>query len=268
MGLEQYSKAIQETAQNLRIIDDMLFRLLAEQAGVCQEILRILLDMPGLVVESVTAQSAVKSLHREVVLDALCVLENGRYANIEMQKGSGNDDVLRTRFHAAALTAAYTPKGTEFADVPQVAILYITEYDALHNGQVFTHVKRCMETLGGFLPVCDREDIYFANTVVQDGSDRSQLLQMFLRKDAFEDGRYPELSRAVRYFKETEGGYLRVCKTVEDYAKDYAKDYGQRCREEGRTEGIEIALRMLKQKGYNIGDVTPEELAVEDSWAK
>ena len=275
MGLEQYSKAIQETAQNLRIIDDVLFRLLAEQAGVCQEILRTLLGMPGLVVESVTAQSVVKSLHREIVLDALCVLENGEHANIEMQKGSGNDDVVRTRFHAAALTAAYTPKGTEFTDVPQVTILYITEYDALRNGQTFTHVKRCMETPGGFLPVCDREDIYFANTAVQDGSDRSQLLQMFLRKDAFEDERYPELSRAVSFFKKTEGGYLRVCKTVEDYARkfaqDYAKDYGQQCRieghKEGRAEGIELALRMLKQRGYDIGDVTPEELAVEDSLA-
>ena len=127
--------------------------------------------------------------------------------------------------------------------------------------------------------MCDREDIYFANTAVQDGSDRSQLLQMFLRKDAFEDERYPELSRAVSFFKKTEGGYLRVCKTVEDYARkfaqDYAKDYGQQCRiegheegrKEGRAEGIEVALHLLKQRGYDIGDVTPEELAVEDSLA-
>ena len=66
-----------------------------------------------------------------------------------------------------------------------------------------------------------------------------------------------------------------MCKTVEDYARkyaqDYAKDYGQQCRieghKEGRAEGIELALRMLKQRGYDIGDVTPEELAVEDSLA-
>ena len=35
MSLEQYSKATQETAQNLRIIDDALFRLMAERPGVC-----------------------------------------------------------------------------------------------------------------------------------------------------------------------------------------------------------------------------------------
>ena len=38
----------------------------------------------GIYLESVTAQSVVKSLHREIVL------ENGEHANIEMQKGSGN----------------------------------------------------------------------------------------------------------------------------------------------------------------------------------
>lgn len=195
-----------------------------------------------------TAQSVVKSLHREIVLDAHCILENGEQVNIEVQKGMRNDDVMRTRFHAAALTAAYTPKGVDFSGVPQVSILYITEYDALGNGQTVTHVKRCMETPEGYLPVSDREDIFFANTAVHDGSEKSQLLQLFLREDAFEDERYPELSRAVRYFKQTEGGCLRVCKTVEDYAKNYAKDYakayGQQCRVEERKE---IISRMLSK---------------------
>lgn len=142
MSLEQYSKATRETAENLRIIDDALFRLMAKRPGVCQELLRTLLDMPKIRVVRVTAQSVVKSLHREIVLDALCQLENGEYINIEMQKGFSNDDVVRTRFHAVALTSAYTPKGTDFKDIPQVTILYITEYDALHNNQTVTHVKR------------------------------------------------------------------------------------------------------------------------------
>ena len=37
---------------------------------------------------NVNSQSVVKSLHREVTLDALCILENGEYVNIEMQKRS------------------------------------------------------------------------------------------------------------------------------------------------------------------------------------
>ena len=142
----------------------------------------------------------------------------------------------------ASVTAAYTPKGTDFADVPQVTILYITEYDALHNGRTITHIKRYMETNNGIAPVDDGEDIFFANTVVKDGSDKSELLQLFLRNDSFEDAKFPELSKAVKYFKETEGGLGKMCKTVEDYARNYAKDYAEErakiSREEGRSEGL------------------------------
>lgn len=247
MGLEQYSKATRETADKLRIIDDALFRLMAESEGVCQEILRTLLDMPDLTVVKVTAQSVVPSLHREITLDALCILDDGEYVNIEMQKGSSNEDILRTRFHAAAITAAYTPKGTAFADVPQVTILYISEYDALNNRQAVTHVKRCMKTGDGFIPVNDKEDIFFANTAIKENSDKSELLQLFLRNDAFEDAKFPELSKAVRYFKKTEGGRSIMCKAVEDYAMEREMA--------GRSEERFNAITKMIKKGYSKEDI-------------
>ena len=251
MSYEQYSKATRETAENLRIIDDAMFRLVAKRREVCQEILRTLLDRPSLTVLRVTPQCVVTSLHREIVLDVLCLLEDGTHTNIEMQKGSGNDDIKRNRFYAASTTAAYTPKGTDFSNIPQVTILYITEYDALHNGQMITHVKRCMETQEGFVPVDDGEDIFFANTVVKDGSDKSELLQLFLRKDAFEDIKFPELSNAVRYFKQTEGGLGEMCKTVEDYAKNYAKDYAEEREKLGRKEERLNAICKMLQSGLS-----------------
>lgn len=258
MSLEQYSKATRETAKNLRVIDDAMFRLVAERKDVCQEILRTLLDKPQLQVVKVTSQSVIASLHREITLDALCILEDGQYVNIEMQKGSGNDDIRRTRFHAAAATAAYTPKGTDFSDIPQVTILYISEYDALQTGQTITYVKRCMKTKEGFIPVDDKEDIFFANTAVKDDSDKSELLQLFLRKDVFEDAKFPQLSKAVKYFKETEGGLGEMCKTVENYAKNYAEDYAKEREKIGREEGRKEArseerldtIRKMIQKGF------------------
>lgn len=231
MGNTQYSKATKETAENLRIIDDAMFRLVAERKEACQEILRTLLDRPQLRGLKVTPQCVITSLYREIVLDVLCILKNG----------------------------AYTPKGTDFSDIPQVVILYITEYDALHNGQMITRVKRCMDTQEGYVPVDDGEEIFFANTVVRDDSDKSELLQFFLRKDAFEDVKFPELSRAVKYFKETEGGFGEMCKTVEDYAKNYAKDYAEEREKIGLEKGLERgrseermnAIRKMLQNGFN-----------------
>lgn len=132
-----------------------------------------------------------------------------------------------------------------------MTILYITEYDALHNGQMITHVKRCMETDEGYAPVDDGEDIFFANTVVQDGSDRAELLQLLLRTDVFEDAKFPELSKAVRYFKETEGGFGEMCKTVEEYARNYAKDYAEEREKIGRSEERMNAIRKMLQSGLS-----------------
>lgn len=264
MSLEQYSKATRETAENLRIIDDALFRLMAEREGVCQEILRTLLDMPSLDVVNVNSQSVVKSLHREVTLDALCILENGEYVNIEMQKGACNDDIARTRFHAASLTSAYTPKGTDFADISQVKILYITEYDALNNKQAVTHVKRCMKTNDGFIPISDKEDIFFANTAIKENSDKSELLQLFLRKDAFDDAKFPELSKAVKYFKETEGGRSEVCKTVENYAMDYALDYAKTYAKKERIDAIQNMLELGLSKEQILTKYSEEEIKMAE----
>ena len=50
-----------ETAANLRIIDDALFRLMGEKPGVCEEILRTLLDMPHLQVVKVSVQSVSRA---------------------------------------------------------------------------------------------------------------------------------------------------------------------------------------------------------------
>ena len=254
--LEQYSKATQETAENLRIIDDALFRLIAEKKDVCQEILRTLLDMPNLTVLSVKAQHLIKSFHREITLDALCILENGSLGNIEMQKGDANDDIARTRFHASAITAQYTPKGTDFSDIPDITILYITEYDALRNNQTVTHVSRCMKTEKGYIPVDDGEDIIFANTYVNDGSDKSELLQLMLNKKSFYNEKFPAISNAVKYFKDTEGGRGEVCKSVELYAKEYAREYAKEyAKEYARGERAEIIANMLHE------GMQPEEIA-------
>ena len=116
---------------------------------------------------------------------------------------------------------------------------------------MITYVKRCMETREGFVSVDDGEDIYFVNTVVRDGSDKSELLQLFLRKDVFEETKFPELSKAVKYFKETEGGFGEMCKTVEDYAKNYAKDYAEEREKIAREEERKNAIRKMLGSGLS-----------------
>ncbi len=246
--IKKYTSGVIKTAKDLRIIDDTLFRLIAERKDVCQEILRTLLGDDGLVVHKSTPQYDFSGFHfhRAITVDCLCELSDGTLCNIEMQKGNINDDIRRCRFHASTITTSKTPTNTAFKDIPDVKILYITEYDALKNGQVVTLVKRCQNTNGEFAPVDDGEEIYFANTAVKDNSEGSKLLQLFLKREAFHEAAFPALSNAIDYFKNQKEGQDAVCKAVEDYAKKYAKEYGTEC-----CIGLLVSL-------VNDGAITPE----------
>lgn len=255
MQLDHYSKATLETASGLRIIDDSLWRLVVAKQNVCQEILRTLLDMPKLKVVKVNVQEVIQSLHREITIDALCILDDGSICNIEMQKGDGNDDIKRTRFHASSITAKHTPKGTDFENIPNVTILYITQYDALKNNRTITHVSRCMNTKSGkYVPINDGEDIVFANTEVKENSDKSELLQLMLRKDAFYNDKFPATSKAVNYFKNTKGGMSKVCKSVELYAENYAKKYAEEVAKESFNNGRIKAITDFLSNGGTKAD--------------
>lgn len=219
-----YSPETKRKAKELRIIDDALFRLIAEQKDVCQEILQTLLEDNSIKVVSVTSQATISSLERGIILDALCKFSDGSYCNIEMQKTTNENDMKRVRFHASALTTSKTSKNTKFDNIPNVKILYITEYDALHNNQTITHISRCQLKANQYVPIDDGEDIIFANTQIVDGSKQSDLLQLFLRTDSFYNCDYPNLSRAIHHFKETTKGVNRMCESIEAYANERATE--------------------------------------------
>ena len=71
---------------------------------------------------------------------------------------------------------------------------------------------------------------------------RRDVLCIANKKAVFEETKFPELSKAVKYFKETEGVFGEMCKTVEDYAKDYAEEREEIAREEERKNAIRKML--------------------------
>ena len=220
-----YKKETIDTVDKLRLIDDSLFRLVAADPAACQEILRNILDDDKLIViGKPTPQYMITSLEREVILDVLCRTSEGTYVNVEMQTGNHNDDERRTRFHAAAITTAKAKKGTEFKDIPDVIVIYITEYDALKNDETVTFCGRYYKKHGELVRANDGEAIYYANTAVKDNTAHTELLQLLLKRDPFDDPKFPALSERMRYYKGTEKGRQEMCTTVDNYAKDYARN--------------------------------------------
>ena len=110
----------------------------------------------------------------------------------------------------------------------------------LHKGDILlcghTHVPKCIE---------DGEDIVFANTCIVDDSDKSRLLQLMLRKDAFCDERFPAVSNAVKYYKETKGGQEAMCEAVERLGEIFAESRVKETR-------IEMIRNFLNNGGSEI----------------
>ena len=87
----------------------------------------------------------------------------------------------------------------------------------------------------------------YANTVCHDNTEKSELLNLFLEKKAFQNDKFPKLSQAMQYFKEDRNGVSKVCTLVEEYAKDYAKKFANEYADEQvKKERIECAKALIE----------------------
>ena len=169
---------IREEAKKLVPIDDIMFRKMAEDDGFCQEILRVILSDPKLIVVRNQPQFPVTNLQgRSVILDAHCILGDGREVDIEVQKANDDNHQKRVRYNGSVLTANITDPGIKFEKVPDICVVFISRFDMFKDGLPLYHVDRVVRETGrivdnGF------EEIY-VNAAVNDGTDVAELMEVF-----------------------------------------------------------------------------------------
>ena len=250
-----------EKVRNLRPIDDVCFEYLAAQPGVCREMLRTILEDPGLEVKEVTVQSSERNLYgRSVRLDALCTLGSGRLVNIEVQRSDNDDHLKRARYNAAVITSKNTNPGDNFKDIPDLIVVYISEFDFLKQNLTTYHIEKVIRETG--TPVDDGLHEIFVNTVVKDGSDISDLMSCFKRPE-FDDPKFPVLSYTMKNMKETEKGVSAMCAVMKHY-EDIAEARGEA---RGEVKGVD-KFALLLQKLLAAGRQSDIELASKDPDAR
>lgn len=122
LDLQQYHDQIQA----LRPMDDVVFEVLIQQPGVCEEMLRVLLDCPDLIVLDIHAQHSIRNLlKRSVRLDALCHLPNNKLVNIEIQNENNTNHFKRVRYNEACVTTQATDPGTDFENIPTQNMIWL-----------------------------------------------------------------------------------------------------------------------------------------------
>ncbi|MGN1156689.1 MAG: PD-(D/E)XK nuclease family transposase [Agathobacter sp.] len=243
--------------KKLRPIDDIFFEKIIEDKGVCEEILRVILEDDKLEVLSVTPQSSVKNLYgRSVRLDAFCKLGTGAFCNIEVQKSDNDDHVKRVRYNASCITANNTEAGERFINVPDVTMVYISTFDMFKKGKTIYHCKTVIEETGDAVDNGLKE--IYVNTAVNDGSTIAELMECFLQEQVT-NNKFPLLSSRVWYFKNDEGGINAMCKIVEDYVAEQNKDVLKIMFENGGS--LELAIKMFQNISEEVIRKIYEEVA-------
>ena len=134
----------------------------------------------------------------------------------------------------------HVAKGTAWKDIPTTIVIFITEHDILKGGEPIYHAERTIRELNGKRFEDDAEIIY-VNSTIQDDTPLGLLMQDFYCKDP-EKMHSKVLAERARYFKSDEHGVMKMCEIMEKFAKSYAK--GE--REEGKSEGKALMMRIFK----------------------
>jgi predicted transposase/invertase (TIGR01784 family) len=211
-----------EKIAQYRPIDDVFFEVLARDMAFDQEMLRLILGDENLIVEDVIVQSDERNLYgRSVRLDALCILGDGSKCNVEVQRSDQDDHFRRVRYNASMITVKDSDTGTDFSEVPEVYVVYISESDIFKKNRTIYHMVNTLEETGDIID--DGLHRIFVNTAVHDGTDIADYMRHFT-ETKIDDPKFPCLTKAVKEIKETEGGRESMCKIMEDYAKLYARE--------------------------------------------
>lgn len=230
-----------EKIKDLRPIDDVFFEVLAQDKEVCEEMLRTIMEDDLLTVSDVTVQSSERNLYgRSVRLDALCTLGNGTLCNIEVQRSNNDDHLCRARYNASMITAKETDIGTHFGNIPEVYVIYISEFDFLKGGRTIYHIEKVIKETVTF--VDDGFHEIFVNTSVNDGTNISALMRCMMQKEV-NDSHFPKLVNRVKFLKTSEGGKRVVCEIMENMIAEAVNEAVSEVANEANTKAVINMLR-------------------------
>ena len=232
-----------EQVKNFRPIDDTFFEVLADDIGVCQEMLRIILEDEKLIVKDVIVQSSERNLYgRSVRLDALCILGKGKKCNVEVQRSNKDHHLKRVRFNASVITVKDSQKNKKFEKTIDLIVVYISEFDIFKRGRVIYHVDSVIRETQE--KVDDGLERVFVNTAVKDGTTISEYMGCFLQKE-IDNAKFPKLTNRVHYLKHEEGGVNAVCEIMKKYSDEAYKQGEEAGKEIGQRQANIAAIKNM-----------------------
>ena len=230
-------------ARALNLFSDTFLSVALNDAAACQHVLRILTGIPDLTVKEIRTQYHISNItSHDAILDVFAEDSKGKLYNIEIQRKDTVDHARRTRFYTSMIDSESLAKGTTYAEMPDVYIVYISETDLWHLGKTVCPVRKIFD--GTRIPYEDGIHILYVNAAVDDGSDAAKLMRYFRTSDP-RDMSQGALSRRIHFLKQEEGGYQIMCDISEKWFKE-GEEAGLKA---GRKAG---SVSQAKKTVYNM----------------
>ena len=237
---------------NARLIDDKFFEVVfRKDPKYIEVVIHTIfkqLGRPLVKVQSVSTQVHLSTVEkRDVWLDALAVDEEGRQINIEIQRSLKRKSIVkRARYHSALLDGNTLEAGSDFSELAETYIIFITEKDLRGKGLPAYQVERVF--LEDHAPAEDGVHFIFVNGEYKGDDPIGNLMRDFFCRRG-EDMTNSVLAERVNFLKETDEGQVEW------------SDVEAELRAEGREEGkVEKAVEMAK-KLILLGKISLETIA-------
>lgn len=235
-------------ARKFNLLSNVFMSVALDDKPTCQHVLRVLTGISDLVVKEIRSQYRIsKIVSHDAILDILAEDAKGRLYSLEIQRTDTIDHAKRTRFYGAMIDSEYLEKGTTYARLPDVYIIYISETDLWKSGYTTYPVMKYFK--GTDIPYEDGQHILYVNAAVDDGTETAKLMKYF-KTASPEDMSQGDLSKRVHFLKCEEGGYDIMCEISEKiYREGRAAGIAEGFVEGKMKKAQESALRM-HGKGY------------------
>ena len=213
--MKQKHKEDLERLKAFRLMDDDFMTACFDGHPECvQLILRIIMDKPDLIVTNLKIQYYLKNLQkRSVRLDVFATDSSGKKYNIEIQREDKGAGAKRARFNTSLIDSKIMETGTNFDDLSETFVIFITENDVLGEGRPLYHIERCIMESGRIFG--DEAHIIYVNGEYRGDDSLGRLMEDFRCTEPSEMY-YNELKERVSYFKETKEGAAIMCKAIEE----------------------------------------------------
>ena len=252
---ENISREMQEDIErvvaSLNAIDDVFFQKLMESKAVAQELLQVILQKKNLKVVQCAVQLSLRNIgSHSVVLDAVCRDEADNWYNVEVQKADSDDYQKRARFNMANMDTKFTEKGVPYDKLPEIYVIFITNFDIFKRGKTVYNIGRIIKETGD--AVYNGTHELYINTAVDDGSEIAELMQ-YMKKTEGENRRFPQLSQRVQYFKNIkESDFTMMNPELQKFLDKYSAKIAAHSEERGKVLGSISTLRSLGMQDSQI----------------